>query len=203
MITAAITTQPPSLSLSNIAAPGAPKHGVSATDRRAALQRVYDKHVEQIYKFIYFKVGNREDAEDITSQVFIKAANSLDVTQEDAVKLAWLYQVARTTITDHWRGYYRGMTTSLDAMEESSHFNLAADPVVVGGTLDEDADPAVARVSAMLDLLPENYRRVLQLRFLQGCSLRETAEAMKITEGNAKVLQHRALQKAIKLGANM
>jgi RNA polymerase sigma-70 factor (ECF subfamily) len=175
----------------------------SGLDRNSALQAVYDRTVEQIYKFVYFKVGNREDAEDITSQVFIKAANSLDVTQEAHVQLAWLYQVARTTITDHWRGFYRGPVSSLEALEESSNLTIAADPIYVGAIDDEDADPAAAKVRAVLDLLPDNYRRVLQCRFLQGCSLKETAEAMNITEGNAKVLQHRALQKAVKLGAHL
>ena len=172
-------------------------------DRTRALQEVYDRTVEQIYKFIYYKVGNREDAEDITSQVFIKAANSLDVAQEAHVQLAWLYQVARTTITDHWRGFYRGPVTSLDALEEVSNFSIAADPIYVGGSSDEEVDPAAAKVREIFEMLPDNYRRVLECRFLKGCSLKETAQIMCITEGNAKVLQHRALQKAVKLGAHL
>lgn len=174
-----------------------------ANNRKETLQRVYDKYIEQIYKFVYFKVGNREDAEDIVSQVFIKAARSLDVTLEEQVMLGWLYQVARTTITDHWRLYYKGPSSSLEAMEEENNFYLAAEPMIVGADDIEPVGGAVAKVQAILATLPENYRRVLQLRFLQGCSLKETAEAMSITEGNAKVLQHRALQKAVKLGANI
>jgi RNA polymerase sigma-70 factor, ECF subfamily len=173
------------------------------TDRTAALQAIYDKTVEQIYKFVYFKVGNREDAEDITSQVYIKAANSLDVTQEEKVQIAWLYQVARTTVTDHWRGFYRGPSTSLEAMEEATNVSLAASPVILGAEQSEETDPAIAKVQAILQMLPDNYRRVLECRFLQGCTLKETAQAMNITEGNAKVLQHRALQKAVKLGAHL
>jgi RNA polymerase sigma-70 factor (ECF subfamily) len=172
----------------------------TVVDRGQALQEVYDKHVEQIYKFVYFKVGNREDAEDITSQIFIKAANSMDLTQEGQVKLAWLYQVARTTITDHWRNYYKAASSSLDEMEEASPLHLAADPIYMTNS-DEEVSPAVEKVQSLLEMLPANYRQVLQLRFLQGCTLKETAQAMGITEGNAKVLQHRALQKAVKVGA--
>lgn len=175
----------------------------AAVDRKSALQAIYDTYVEQIYRFIFFKVGNREDAEDIASQVFIKAANSLDVTQNRQAQVAWLYQVARTTISDHWRGYYKGVTTSLDEMEESSPLHLASDPVFLGGQESDDVEPAVEKVRAVLSLLPENYRRVLELRFLQGCSLRETAAAMLITESNAKVIQHRAIQKALKVGAQL
>ena len=175
----------------------------TGSGRVAALQMVYDAHVEQIYRFVYFKVGNREDAEDIASQVFIKAAQSLDVTQQPQTILAWLYQVARTTITDHWRHYYKGVTTSLDEMEEDGPMYLAAEPVIAGGAEIEEVEPAVEKVHAVLGLLPENYRRVLELRFLQGCSLKETAAAMQITEANAKVIQHRAIQKAMKVGAQL
>jgi RNA polymerase sigma-70 factor (ECF subfamily) len=173
---------------------------VNADDRRLVLCEIYDRSVEQIYKFVYFKVGNREDAEDIVSQVFIKAANSLDVKQEEHVKLAWLYQVARTTITDHWRNYYKGPVTSLEEMEEKAPVHVAAEPIRLNGEA-EEMEPAIAKVQAVLQTLPENYRRVLELRFLQGCSLKETAEALGITEGNAKVIQHRALLKAAKSGA--
>jgi len=175
----------------------------AVVDRKVALQVAYDKYVEQIYRFIFFKVGNREDAEDITSQVFIKAANSLDVTQIAQAQMAWLYQVARTTISDHWRGYYKGVTSSLDEMEESSPLHLSGDPIFLGAPEDDDIEPAVEKVRAVLSLLPENYRRVLELRVLQGCSLRETAAAMSITESNAKVIQHRAIQKALKVGAQL
>lgn len=173
----------------------------NAQGRQAILQQIYDAHVEQIYKFVYFKIGNREDAEDITSQVFIKAAHSLDVTQEEQTRLAWLYQVARTTITDHWRLYYRSPSTSLDQMEEAAPLHLAAEPLRPGLADEEEVSAATTRVAAILEKLPDNYRRVLELRFLQGCSLKETAQAMNVTEGNAKVLQHRALHKAVTLGA--
>ncbi|MEP6774733.1 MAG: sigma factor-like helix-turn-helix DNA-binding protein, partial [Chloroflexota bacterium] len=75
--------------------------------------------------------------------------------------------------------------------------------VVLGAPEDDGIEPAVEKVRAVLSLLPENYRRVLELRFLQGCSLRETAAAMSITESNAKVIQHRAIQKALKVGAQL
>lgn len=160
------------------------------------MQEVYSKFAGQIYKFVLFKVGNREDAEDITSQVFIKATNSLDLAASDGTKLAWLYQVARTTITDHWRLFYKGPVSSLNRLEAESALALAAEPLRADDPHGSAPDPATEKVGTILSRLPENYRRVLQLRFLQGCSLRETAQAMGVTEANAKVLQHRALRKA-------
>ena len=161
-----------------------------------ALQRIYDAHAAQIYRFIYHKVGNREDAEDLTAQVFIKATQSLDSKQDEQSQLAWLYQVARTTIADHWRLYYKGSVVSLDAMqEEHGNQEFLEDPTFAAPVPEQD-DPAVHKVRAILGQLPENYRQVLTYRFLQGYSLKETAAAMNITEGNVKVLQYRALQKA-------
>jgi RNA polymerase sigma-70 factor (ECF subfamily) len=175
----------------------------SVEARKQAIQEVYEANAEQIYRFVYFKLGNREDAEDITSQVFIKAANLLDVTQDSRTILAWLYQVARTTITDHWRQYYKGPTSSLEQLEEANPLHLAAEPVLLGATEDEETGGATEKVRRIMDLLSANYRQVLELRFLKGYSLKETATAMGITEGNAKVLQHRALQKAVKLGGEI
>jgi RNA polymerase sigma-70 factor, ECF subfamily len=173
-----------------------------AESRKQAIQAVYEAYAEQIYRFVFFKLGNREDAEDITSQVFIKAANLLDVEQDERTRIAWLYQVTRTTITDYWRQYYKGPTSSLEQLEEVAPLHLAAEPIRLGGEPEDGMDQAVERVRYILALLPENYRQVLHFRFLLSYSLKETAAAMHITEANAKVLQHRALQKAVKVAAS-
>ena len=88
-------------------------------------------------------------------------------------------------------------------MDEASPLHLAAEPVLLGETKVEETDGAAEKVGRIMDLLSANYRQVLELRFLKGYSLKETAQAMGITEGNAKVLQHRALQKAVKLGGEI
>ncbi|MFL5731590.1 MAG: RNA polymerase sigma factor [Chloroflexia bacterium] len=175
------------------------RSGVEA--RAEAIRQVYEAHSEQIYRFLFFKLGNREDAEDVTAQVFMKAAISLDLSQSAHSKLAWLYQVARTSAGDYWRLYYRTLTTSLDQMEVDGDLGPVAEPIVLG----EDEYENPARVSetlhALLALLTENYRRVLELRFLESCSLRETAEVLGMREGNVRVLQHRALHRAASLAS--
>jgi RNA polymerase sigma-70 factor, ECF subfamily len=168
-----------------------------AEARSRALQAAYEAYAEQIYKFAYFKLGNRQDAEDITSQVFIKAASSLDVAQDDRSKLAWLYQVARTTVSDHWRRFYKASTSSLDEIEESGSLELAAEPIFLGST--GEPEPSVERAAQILALLPANYRRVLELRFLHSYSTADIAACMGITETSVRVLQHRALHKAATL----
>jgi RNA polymerase sigma-70 factor, ECF subfamily len=165
------------------------------------LRRIYDAHASQLYRFIYHKVGNRQDAEDLTAQVFMKATQSLNIEQDEQSQLAWLYQVARTTIADHWRVYYKGSVLSLDEMQEANGYQEFAEGRPLMESPPEPEDPATRQVGIILAGLPENYRQVLTLRFLQGYSLKETAAAMNISEGNVKVLQYRALQKAGHLNA--
>jgi RNA polymerase sigma-70 factor (ECF subfamily) len=178
------------------AAAGAPP----ARPAEDVLRRIYDAHAPQLYRFIYHKVGNRQDAEDLTAQVFMKATQSLNIEQDEQSQLAWLYQVARTTIADHWRVYYKGSLVSLDEMQDANGYQEFAESPAAAAPLPEPEDPAVQKVEAILTRLPENYRQVLTYRFLHGYSLKETAAAMNISEGNVKVLQYRALQKAGNLG---
>jgi RNA polymerase sigma-70 factor (ECF subfamily) len=150
---------------------------------------LYDAVGAQLYRFFYQQVGNREEAEDLTSEVFLKAARLLDTSRDEASQRAWLRQAARTALADYWRRFYRARSTRLVA---------ESPPRAVDDELCSDAH--VVRLSALLDRLPENYRRVLRLRFLDGCSVRETAAALGLSPGNVKVLQYRAVRRAEELG---
>jgi RNA polymerase sigma-70 factor (ECF subfamily) len=154
-----------------------------------SLAQIYEAYMAQVYRFIYRQVGNREDAEDLTAQVFLKAIRSLDRTRDEASIRGWLFQTARTTLADHWRQFYRTPLVSLEFFPRlrSSPSRTADDPLSHEG------------VERILALLPEHYRRVLTLRFLEGLSIKETAAEMGITETNVKVLQFRALRRAAEL----
>ncbi|MFI5273346.1 MAG: RNA polymerase sigma factor [Ktedonobacterales bacterium] len=154
-----------------------------------SFEELYARNVTAIYHFIYSKVGNREEAEDLTSQVFIKAARGLDPARRTQSIQAWLFQVARTTVADHWREFYRLRTDSLERLLETG-LEVAAD------TASAPAREPDERVQALLCRLPERYRDVLTNRFLLNLSIRETAEKMGLSEANVKVLQYRALHRA-------
>jgi RNA polymerase sigma-70 factor, ECF subfamily len=158
-------------------------------------ERVYDEHVVGIYRFVYARVGNRPDAEDLTAQVFVRAVEQLDTTRQPGQIAAWLYRVAQNAIADYWRAFYRLPVVGVD------HVAPGWEPADTGDGREPALDDrASVRVEALLRGLPDRYRRVLELRFLQRLSVAETAHAMGISSGNAKVLQYRALRKAALIG---
>src|SRR3990170_3669233 len=158
-------------------------------------EQVYGEHVVGIYRFIYARVGNRPDAEDLTAQVFVRAVEQLDTTRQPGQIAAWLYRVAQNAIADYWRAFYRLPVVGVD------HVAPGWEPADDGQEPESPPDERAAlRVQAVLRRLPDRYRRVLELRFLQRMSVAETAHEMGITSGSAKVLQYRALRKAALIG---
>lgn len=152
-------------------------------------EAVYRDNVVRVYRLMFAKVGNRPDAEDLTAEVFTTALGPLRVSASAAEVRAYLLVTARTVLAGHWRRTLgREVTTLTD--EDS----LEAAPAEAPASAD-----TAGRAAAMLAQLPESYRRILELRFLESCSVREAATAMGISVTYAKVLQHRALRAAAAL----
>ena len=166
----------------------------TALDKQA-FQTFYRENLGPIYRFVYSKVRNREEAEDLTSQIFMKAVRNLDCQRTPQSTRNWLFQIARTTLADYWRVYYRKSASSLDELLEAGWEGPAEDETGVGGQLETHEDIAEA-TKLILHALPERFREVLTCRFLLGLSIRETAERLDLTEGNVKTLQFRALKRA-------
>ena len=165
-----------------------------STDR-GPFERVYDEHAVPIYRFIYARVGNHPDAEDLTAQVFVRAVEQLDTEREPGQVAAWLYRVAQNATADYWRAFYRLPVVGVE------HVAPGWEPADHGGRpAAEPDDRSRTRLEALLGRLPEHYRRVLELRFLERLSVSDTAAAMGISNGNARVLQYRALRRAALLG---
>lgn len=161
-----------------------------------AVSELYQLVIEDVYRFIYFKVSNKEDAEDITQDVLIAAFKGIGKFRGDSSFRNWCYEIAKRKIADMWRDRYKMPTTDIDEI-----FHLH-DEMMTQEELHErakDDESKTELVSIVLDGLKDNYREVLEYRFLRNYSIKETAEAMDITVSNAKVLQHRAIKKAAAL----
>ncbi len=145
--------------------------------------------LEIVYAFIYARVGNRADAEDLTQQVAMKAIPRLRQGAPASAIRGYLFATARSVLGGFW-------STRLGLSEAELHEDLAL-ALPTSPPSEESADT----VQQILAQLSDNYRRVLELRFLHGYSLKEVAAEMNSTVGAIKVMQLRALRAAAKVRA--
>ncbi len=146
---------------------------------------------------MYRSVRHREEAEDLTSQIFLKVVSGLDDTRTAEVTRIWLFQLTRTTIADYWRARARAPACcSLEALQETGWDGPTEEPLPPN-------DTAAKRVQLLLQALPARYREVLTCRFLLNLSIRDTAQHMGLTVAHVKVLQFRALKRASKLASTI
>ena len=102
---------------------------------------------------MYRSVRNREEAEDLTSQIFLKVVSGLDETRAAEVTTIWLFQLTRTTIADYWRARARAPICSLEALLDTCGDSRAQEPLPHNHT-------AAERVQLLLQALPSQYREV-------------------------------------------
>jgi RNA polymerase sigma-70 factor, ECF subfamily len=147
-------------------------------------EAVYQDNATWVYRTIFARVGNRADAEDLTAEVFLAALRPLRLTASVGEIRSYLRATARTVLAAHWRATLgREITTIDDDIEQPPDH-------------EEAISTAPQRVAKVMQQLPDNYRRILELRFLQGRSIKESAAELGVSVANAKVLQHRALRLA-------
>ena len=168
---------------------------VVETDAYADWDSVYRDNVARLYRLMYSRVGNRPDAEDLTSEVFRTALGPLRLGSSKGEVRAYLLTTAQTVLASHWRRHLGLSVTSIDPVADSAYL---AEPS--GSDLPSTAPN---RTRKILTSLPDRYRRILELRFLEACSIKEAARAMDVSVSNAKVLQHRALRMAAKVAEGL
>jgi RNA polymerase sigma factor (sigma-70 family) len=157
-------------------------------DAYANWESVYRDNVDRLYRLMYARVGNRPDAEDLTSEVFRTALGPLRLGSSKGEVRSYLLITAQTVLASHWRRKLGLPVSTIDPEADLGHLSEPS-------ALDEPSD-APQRAKNILAALPDRYRRILELRFLEACSIKEAAAAMDVSVGNAKVLQHRALRMA-------
>jgi len=156
-------------------------------DRLNWLAEIYRVYAADLQRSIYSRVGDLALAEDLTSTVFLKALRWLREDQSPESARGWLYATARTTIADYWQTQRQYETRSLGDLEVQLQAFESAEFA---------GQQAEMRVQQLLSLLPERDRTILTLRYLQGYSASEIAEALGISASHIRVLQLRALRRA-------
>jgi RNA polymerase sigma-70 factor, ECF subfamily len=153
---------------------------------REALEDLYLIHFDRIYSYLHMSVGNRHDAEDLTTQVFVKMLESIGKFRwRSAPFSAWLFRIAHNLAMDHFRANKRWQPE-----EEVPE----PDPGE-GSAAEEEALEAIGRQSMLelIEKLSHEQQQVLTLKFVFNFSNAEAATILDKTEGAIKSLQHRAL----------
>lgn len=155
----------------------------------AAFSGIYDLYVDRVFGYVYRRVQDRPTAEDLTSDVFFRAYRRLGKFTWQGVDIgAWLITIARNRVNDHFKSARFRLESTTDEVSE---------PDVSGDPPDSPERVAIARDMARslahaLDQLSDDHREVIELRFVHGLNVAETAEVMQRTPGAVKALQYRA-----------
>ena len=155
-----------------------------------AFSKIYDIYVTPIYRFIYFKVSSKQDAEDLTSEVFMKIWQYVTETEDEIENLrALIYRSARNLVIDFYR--------------KNARKDLIQDEELMAGIEDEkqqsllesiDNKIEMQNVENILRQMKDDYREIIILRFIEELSIGEIAKILNKSKGSVRVTLHRALK---------
>jgi len=150
-----------------------------------AFTKLYDLHYDRIYRHVYYRVGRKQDAEDLVQHVFLQAWRALGrYKRKGSPFIAWLLTIAHNAVVSYYRRNRKESSLETDLVYWRSDDHLE-------GTAEIHLEHE--RVRETLRQLRAEYQQVLTMRFLEDLSYREIAAALGKTEANVRVMQHRAL----------
>ena len=155
---------------------------------KEAFVEAYDNYLDDIYRFVFFKVSSQAEAEDLTSQIFLKA---WDYIQNNNLKdyktlKALLYKIARNTVIDHYRKNSKINNQSLE--DAATELVDTKQDLVENLATKEDVESLLKKI----DELKDEYRDVLILRYVNELNVAEIAEVVGKSKGNVRVIVYRA-----------
>jgi RNA polymerase sigma-70 factor (ECF subfamily) len=151
-----------------------------------ALGRLYEHYFPRVYRYVVSRLRSNEDAEDVTEEIFLRIIDNIGSFEWRGLPFgAWVFRIARNEVVSHVRRQKsRGPSAQLsEAIPDDArdHTELV------------EIDLTFKVVQIAIEKLPEAQRQVVTLRFVAGLTVAETAESLKKTENNVKVLQHKAI----------
>jgi len=165
-------------------------------ENETRLANLYEEYYDRIAHYVYVRIGDRKEAEDIASEVFLRALQSIKSYEEQGVPMqAWLFTIAHNQVVDHLRKATKYRTVPIDDVE-----------------IPVDTDPAdtaemsitIESVKKSMQNLTEEQRKVIRLKVFGGLTSREVAGAMKKNDGAVREMQRAALERLRQLlGPNM
>jgi len=152
-----------------------------------AFGRLYDMHVDRVYRHIYYRVGNTADAEDLTQQVFIKAWQAISRYKKTASPfLAWLIKISHNLVIDFYRSKKSDAYIDFDTVATKPE----TDPAHLA-----EAQFRQQEIRQAIHKLRGDQQQVILMRFIEDFSYTEIAAALGKSEGAIRVILHRGLAK--------
>ena len=151
-----------------------------------AFGQIYERYVDRIYNYVYYRTGNQQDAEDLTARVFFRAMQHIGRYEHQGVPFsAWLYRIARNLLANWYRDQSRWQVLTLDNV---THWHVEDNPELRTESL-EDRE----RMLETIRRLPADRQELLILKFVERLSNAEIGQIMGRSEGAIKSLYHRTL----------
>lgn len=171
-------------------------HAVAAAGGdEAALTAIYERYTDDVYRYLYVRIGNHATTQDAHGETWMKVCRAIRSYQSTGHGFpSWLFTIAKNTLRDHYRSSARNRETPtssmlvLDAVADTSGPEEVALEVELQG-----------EVATALAKLSKKYAECVTLRFFHRLSVAEAASVMGTTEGNVRAIQHRAVRKLGKL----
>lgn len=152
-----------------------------------AFGRLYDMHVDRVYRHIYYRVGNEADAEDLTQQVFLKAWEAIRrYKRTESRFIAWLMTISHNVVVDFYRTRYKRDKAYLEA-------DTMADESIPSPEQETMARFEQQQLRRAIQQLPKDQQHVILLRFVEGFRNPEIASIIGKSEGAIRVILHRGL----------
>jgi len=152
---------------------------------------IYDQYIDKIYRFVYLKVNSEEHAEDITSKVFTRGWEAYKETRNSKSEIrnmgAFLYQIARNAVVDHYRERDKHSTVSAELVNESKDLGKNA---LENAVLTADINV----LKTAINKLKKEHQDALIWRYLEDMPIGEIAVLLGKTEGSVRVMLHRGLK---------
>ena len=156
-------------------------------DRETRLASLYEEYYDRIARYVYVRIGNRDEAQDIAGKVFLKALESLKSYQERGIPMqAWLFRIAHNLVIDYYRKMHDQRTVPIDSV-----------------TVRDDADPAaiveknieLERVNRAMEQLTAEQKEVIGLRFFAGLTSKEVGSILNKSDGAVREMQRAGIEK--------
>lgn len=148
-----------------------------------AFASLYDLYFDKIYRFIFYKVGHKENAEDLCSQTFTKAIENIKQLKTDQLYFsAWLYKIARNTVID----YHRSKKENLELAQDIYQENYMEEKI--SAKIDWE------KISAKIENLPEEKKEMITMRLWDNLSYKEISQILGKSEASIKMSFSRTIK---------